>query len=93
MPDVVAHVIYEAVQDGATNLRYAVGADAEALVEPRTGLTMNTRRGKGYYKVPSLREDYFAAADAKPHAVKGHEFSLKLSPREKSSPIAFLRTL
>jgi NAD(P)-dependent dehydrogenase (short-subunit alcohol dehydrogenase family) len=31
MPEVVAHAIYEAVQDGATNLRYAVGADAEPL--------------------------------------------------------------
>lgn len=84
------------------------------------GLTMETRRGTGYYKVPSLRgvwyrgafehggsvpvledwfdprrlrEDYQPAADAKPRAVKGHEFGLKLSPQDKSALIAFLRTL
>jgi len=39
-----------------------------------------------------LRED-LAAVDAKPRAVKGHEFGLKLSPPDKSALIAFLRTL
>jgi hypothetical protein len=84
------------------------------------GLTMETRRGTGYYKVPSprgvwyrgafehngsvptledwldprrLRDDYRPADGAKPRAVKGHEFGLKLSPQNKKSLIAFLRTL
>jgi hypothetical protein len=84
------------------------------------GLTMETRRGTGYYKVPSLlgvwyrgafehsgrvptledwfdlrrlRDDYRPADDAKPRAVMGHEFGLKLSPQDKKELIAFLRTL
>ena len=84
------------------------------------GLTMETRRGTGYYKVPALRgvwyrgafehdgsvptledwfdplrlrEDYRPDYDAKPRGVKGHEFGLKLSAKDKTALIAFLRTL
>ncbi|MBV9491858.1 MAG: hypothetical protein JO069_19355 [Verrucomicrobia bacterium] len=88
------------------------------------GLTMLTRRGTGYYKVPSLQgvwyrsmfghggwcttlEDWFDARrlgnDYSPtgfkgygvqrHAVKGHEFGLRLSAEEKKALLAFLRTL
>lgn len=87
-------------------------------------LTMNTRRGTGYYKVPSLRglwyrgpfehdgsvatledwldpvrlrNDYvptgFKGYGVKTRAVKGHEFGLDLSPEDKKSLIAFLKTL
>ena len=86
-------------------------------------LAMKTRRGTGYYKVPSLRgvwyrgpfehngsvlrlEDWFDPSrlrdDYVPtgwlgpnptRAVKGHEFGLKLNPREKQNLIAFLKTL
>jgi hypothetical protein len=34
-PDVVARAIYEAVREGATKLRYAVGADAEVIAAAR----------------------------------------------------------
>jgi RoxA-like, cytochrome c-like len=87
-------------------------------------LTMKTRRGTGYYKVPSLkgvwyrgpfehngsvatledwfdprrlRDDYvptgFLGYGIKTRAVKGHEFGLDLSPGDKKSLIAFLKTL
>ena len=87
-------------------------------------LALTTRRGTGYYKVPSLkgvwyrgpfehngsvmsledwfdpkrlRDDYvptgFKGYGVKPRAVKGHEFGLKLSPRDKQALIAFLKTL
>lgn len=39
LADVVARKIYEVVQDGAPELRYAVGADAEVLVAARDRLT------------------------------------------------------
>ena len=84
-------------------------------------LATQTRRGTGFYKVPSLRgvwyrnafghngqaealeewldparlrEDYVPNGfHLGPGPVKGHEFGLKLSPEDKESLIAFLRTL
>ena len=87
-------------------------------------LAMQTRRGTGYYKVPSLRgvwyrgpfehngsvatlEDWFDPARLRPdyvptgfkgfgiekRAVQGHPFGLSLSPEDKRSLIAFLKTL
>jgi cytochrome c peroxidase len=71
-------------------------------------LTMQTRRGTGYYKVPSLRgvwyREYFGHSGAsrtledwfdpaRAQAVKGHEFGLKLSQHNRQALIAFLRTL
>jgi NAD(P)-dependent dehydrogenase (short-subunit alcohol dehydrogenase family) len=38
-PDAVALAIYEAVREGAPKLRYAVGADAEAIVAARDRMT------------------------------------------------------
>ena len=97
-------------------LERAVGTD------PRYAL--QTRKGTGYYKVPSLkglwyrgplehhgsvatlddwfnpdrlREDYvptgYAGHDSAARSVKGHRFGLALSPEERKSLIAFLRTL
>lgn len=87
-------------------------------------LTLKTRRGTGYYKVPSLkgvwyrgpfehsgsvatledwfdphrlRDDYvptgFKGDGVKRRAVKGHEFGLDLSERDRRALIAFLKTL
>ena len=87
-------------------------------------LALKTRKGTGYYKVPSLRgvwyrghflhdasiaslEEMFDADRLKDRhepggwnppgvrarAVPGHEFGLRLSPDEKASLIAFLKTL
>ena len=87
-------------------------------------LAMKTRKGTGYYKVPSLkglwyRGHYlhdgsvasleemfdpdrlgethapggFTPPDKRQHAIKGHEFGLKLAPEERLQLIAFLRTL
>jgi mono/diheme cytochrome c family protein len=87
-------------------------------------LATKTRRGTGYYKVPSLkgvwyrgpfehsgsvatledwfdpnrlRDDYvptgFKRYGVKTHAVKGHEFGLRLPADDKRALIAFLRTL
>lgn len=87
-------------------------------------LALRTRRGTGYYKVPSLKGvwyrgpfehngsvatleewfdprrlqlDYvpqgFKGHGISTRAVKGHEFGLKLSARDKRALIAFLRTL
>lgn len=97
-------------------LNYTVGTDPN--------LALGTRRGTGYYKVPSLkgvwyrgpfehngsvatledwfdlrrlRDDYvptaFRGYGVKTRAVKGHEFGLYLSPEDRRSLIAFLRTL
>ena len=83
-----------------------------------------TRRGTGYYKVPSLkgvwyrgpffhnawlasledvfdparlRDDYVPTAFKNPgqtsHAVRGHEFGLDLSDKDRKALIAYLRTL
>jgi NAD(P)-dependent dehydrogenase (short-subunit alcohol dehydrogenase family) len=38
-PDAVARAIYDAVQEGATKLRYVVGADGEAMVAARDRMT------------------------------------------------------
>jgi mono/diheme cytochrome c family protein len=86
-------------------------------------LALKTRKGTGYYKVPSLKgiwyrgrylhdgslasleemfdpdrlkETHVAAGwnpGAKARAIAGHEFGLKLTPVEKKSLLAFLRTL
>lgn len=97
-------------------LRISVGTDP--------GLALKTRKGTGYYKVPSLKgvwyrghylhdgaaasleemfdparlsEDYkpkgYMPPGATSHAIKGHEFGLKLTPVERDRLIAFLRTL
>jgi len=88
------------------------------------GLALKTRKGTGYYKVPSLKGAWYrghylhdgSAASleemfdpdrlndthvpggwsppgAKTRAIKGHEFGLKLEPKEREELIAFLRTL
>ena len=88
------------------------------------GLALATRKGTGYYKVPSLKGVWYrghylhdgSAASleemfdpdrltethvpegymptgVKTHAIKGHEFGLKLRPKERDQLIAFLRTL
>jgi hypothetical protein len=90
--------------------------------DPRYAL--QTKKGTGYYKVPSLKgvwyrgplehhgsvaslEDWFdparlradylptgyAGPDGRSRAVRGHEFGLKLSLKERDALIAFLRTL
>jgi mono/diheme cytochrome c family protein len=88
------------------------------------GLALETRKGTGYYKVPSLKgvwyrghylhdgsvasleemfdpdrlkETHIPGGYSPPgvstRAVPGHEFGLKLEPREREQLIAFLRTL
>lgn len=88
------------------------------------GLAMRTRKGTGYYKVPSLKGVWYrghylhdgSAASLEEmfnperlnqtyipegwlppgeqrHAIKGHEFGLKLNPQEREELLAFLRTL
>lgn len=90
--------------------------------DPR--LTLETRRGTGYYKVPSLRgiwyrgpfehngsvatlEDWFdpkrlegdyvptgfRGYGVKTRAIPGHEFGLRLSSKDRTALIAFLRTI
>jgi hypothetical protein len=97
-------------------LRITVGTDP--------GLALETRKGTGYYKVPSLRgvwyrghylhdgsaaslEEMFDAdrlkdthvpggyspPGVKNRAIPGHEFGLKLKPKERQELIAFLKTL
>ena len=93
-------------------------------VETNPELALYTRRGTGYYKVPSLlgvwyrgpfghsgnvatledwldkrrlEDDYvptgFKPAFSKTMAIKGHEFGLDITKEEKTSLIAFLKTL
>jgi hypothetical protein len=85
------------------------------------GLATQTRRGTGFYKVPSLRgvwyrsafshsgqaaslEEWFDPARLSkdyvpkgfhlgPGPIQGHEFGLKVSPEDRQSLIAFLKTL
>jgi hypothetical protein len=88
------------------------------------GYATKTRRGTGYYKVPSLkgvwyrgpffhnawlatledvfdparlRDDYVPTAfrnhGQSSHAVRGHEFGLTLSEKDKKALIAYLKTL
>jgi hypothetical protein len=97
-------------------LRLSVGTDP--------GLALKTRKGTGYYKVPSLKgvwyrghylhdgsvaslEEMFDPDRVKDthkpggfipvgettHAIRGHEFGLRLNPAEREQLIAFLRTL
>ena len=93
-------------------------------VETDPGLALKTRKGTGYYKVPSLKgvwyrgpfehngsvatlEDWFdprrlqndyvptgyKGYAVEKRAIKGHNFGLNLSPEEKRTLIAFLKTL
>jgi hypothetical protein len=93
-------------------------------VKTDPGLALATRKGTGYYKVPSLKglwyrghylhdgavaslEEMFdpnrlnethrpggwSLPGSGPHAIKGHEFGLRLTPSEREQLIAFLRTL
>lgn len=88
------------------------------------GLALKTRKGTGYYKVPSLKGVWYRGhylhdgsvgsleemfdperiqSSHKPggflpvgettHAIRGHEFGLRLNPGEREQLIAFLRTL
>ena len=97
-------------------LQLSVGTDP--------GLALKTRKGTGYYKVPSLKgvwyrghylhdgsvvslEEMFDPDRLKDthkpggfipvgqttHAIRGHEFGLRLRPPERAQLIAFLRTL
>jgi hypothetical protein len=97
-------------------LRTSVGTDP--------GLALKTRKGTGYYKVPSLKGVWYRGhylhdgsvasleemfdpnrlkethvpggwrpLGSQTHAIKGHEFGLKLEPAKREQLIAFLRTL
>jgi cytochrome c2 len=71
-----------------------------------SALALQTRKGTGYYKVPSLRGVWYRGPfehsgsvetleewfDPK-RSVKGHPFGLKLRPNEREALIAFLKTL
>jgi cytochrome c peroxidase len=72
--------------------------------DPR--LALETRKGTGFYKVPSLRGVWrrgpFQHSGAVPsleewfnpgRQVKGHPFGLKLSAADRTALIAFLKTL
>ena len=85
--------------------RYAVinrtvGTDPE--------LAMRTRKGTGYYKVPSLKGVWYRGPfqhagavktleewfdPARPRTTPGHPFGLALTPRDRLALIAFLRIL
>ena len=93
-------------------------------VETDPGTSLLSRRGTGYYKIPSLRgvwykgpffhngelatledvfdparlEDDYVPTGFKPpnvttRAVKGHDFGMELSTKDKEALIAFLKTL
>lgn len=93
-------------------------------VGTEAGLALKTRKGTGFYKVPSLkglwyrglyghggavasledwfnparlREDYvpsgFRGHQSNSRAIKGHEYGLKLPPKDKAALIAFLKSL
>jgi hypothetical protein len=81
-------------------IHVAVGTDAE--------LALRTRKGTGYYKVPSLKGLWYRSPIQHQGAVKsleewldpnrlsgvpGHAFGLNLSPNDRRALIAFLRTL
>jgi hypothetical protein len=85
--------------------KYAI---LDVVVGTDPGLTMETRRGTGYYKVPSLRGVWNRGAlshsgqvksleewldAARLNTHKGHDFGLNLKPEDKRALIAFLRTL
>jgi hypothetical protein len=103
----------------------AAGLDVmEVSVGTDPGLALATRKGTGYYKVPSLKGVWYRAhylhdgsvasleelldpdrlkpihvpggwmpPGEKTHAIKGHEFGLRLTPTERAELLAFLRTL
>jgi hypothetical protein len=87
-------------------------------------LALMTRKGTGYYKIPSLKGVWYRGrythdgsvatleemfdpdrlkdthvpggwrpSGSETHAIKGHEFGLRLEPAEREALIAFLRTL
>ena len=85
--------------------RYAI-AEKRVGTDPRYALY--SRKGTGYYKVPSLKGVWYRGPfehngraatleewfDAKRlAATPGHRFGLELAPEEKTALIAFLRTL
>jgi len=110
---------FDAPSDAPGNLdilRLSVGTDP--------GLALMTRKGTGYYKVPSLKGVWYRGhylhdgsvasleemfdpdrlrdthvpggwrpLGSQTHAIKGHEFGLRLDPIEREQLIAFLRTL
>jgi cytochrome c2 len=78
----------------------------ERSVGTDNGLALQTRKGTGYYKVPSLRGIWYRGRlqhsgaagsleewlDPK-RTIKGHPFGLKLDARNRAALIAFLKTL
>lgn len=81
-------------------MRVSVGTDP--------GLALKTRKGTGFYKVPSLKGVWYRRRfghdgsassleewfdPARLPKTKGHEFGLKLSAEDKAALIAFLRSL
>jgi hypothetical protein len=80
----------------------------DRVVGTDSDLALRTRKGTGYYKVPSLRGVWFRGPLQHQGAVKdleewldpdrvnsvpGHPFGLKLSSSDKHALIAFLKTL
>ena len=78
------------------------------MVGTDSALALRTRKGTGYYKVPSLRglwyrgrlqhsgaagslEEWFDPG--RTARIPGHPFGLGLTPADRRSLIAFLRTL
>ncbi len=85
--------------------RYAV---INRTVGTDPDLAMRTRKGTGYYKVPSLKGAWYRGPfqhagavktledwfdPARLAAVPGHPFGLQLAPSDRRALIAFLRTL
>jgi cytochrome c peroxidase len=81
-------------------MRVSVGTDP--------GLALRTRKGTGLYKVPSLKGVWYRGRLGHDGSVesleewfdpvrlqktKGHEYGLRLSPEDKATLIAFLRSL
>lgn len=80
--------------------------DRQIGTDPR--YTLYSRKGTGYYKVPSLKGVWYRGPfehngrvatleewldPKRPDRVPGHEFGTKLPPEERSALIAFLKTL
>ena len=89
----------------ADRLRYGI---IDRVVGTNPDLAMRTRKGTGYYKVPSLRGVWYRGPLQHQGAVKnleewldsnrlnrvpGHPFGLNLSAGDKRALIAFLKTL
>ncbi|MCU1384789.1 MAG: hypothetical protein JWL71_3486 [Acidobacteria bacterium] len=85
--------------------RYAI-TDRSVGTDPE--LAMRTRKGTGYYKVPSLKGVWYRGPfqhagavgsleewfdPSRPGRVPGHPFGLTLTPRDRAALIAFLDTL